>query len=73
MWEPKKCKIPSLGDILVLQEFVDMFEEIPGLSPKGDIDFFIDSVLRVALVSKVPYIMSSWLEEVKNVVGRIVE
>jgi hypothetical protein len=43
----------------VLQEFADVFEEIPGLPPKRDIDFSIDLMPRVAPVSKTPYRMST--------------
>ena len=43
-----------------MKEFVDVFpNEIQGLPPKRDIDFTIDLVPRVALVSKTPYRMST--------------
>jgi hypothetical protein len=35
-----------------------VFEEIPFLPPKSDIDFSIDLIPRDALVSKTPYRMS---------------
>jgi hypothetical protein len=42
-----------------LKEFEDVFQEIPRLSPKGEIDFSIDLVLGVSLVSKTCYRMST--------------
>ena len=49
-----------LEEYLVLQEFRDVFpDEIPGLPRKRDIDFTIEIVLGVALVSKTPYQMST--------------
>ena len=42
----------------MLQEFKDVFpDDITGLPPKRDIDFTIELVLGVALVSKIPYRM----------------
>ena len=47
---------PRLEDFQVLQEFRDVFpDEILGLPPKRDIDFMIELVPGVALVSKIPY------------------
>jgi hypothetical protein len=43
---------------LVLQEFEDVFQEIPGLPPRREIDFSIDLVPGAAPVSKTPYRMS---------------
>jgi len=52
-------KKPKLEDFVVLEEFQDIFaEEIPGLPPKREMDFSIDSLPRYALVSNAPYIMS---------------
>lgn len=54
-----KDKTTTLGNILVIQEFANVFlEEIPGLPPKRDIDFTIELVLRAAPVSRAPYRMS---------------
>ena len=50
---------PDISDFPVLQEFVDVFQEVPGLMPKRDIDFSIDSVPGVAPISKTPYTMST--------------
>jgi hypothetical protein len=57
--EPEKTKGPSLEGFPVLQEFEDVFKEIPGLPPKRDINFSIDLVPGAALVSKTPYKMST--------------
>ena len=43
----------------MVQEFIDVFQEIPKLPPKRDIDFSIDFVPRTNLVSKAPYRMST--------------
>jgi hypothetical protein len=57
--DPVDIKGPSLEDFSVLQEFEDVFQEIPGLPPRREIDFSIDLVPRVAPVSKTPYRMST--------------
>jgi hypothetical protein len=54
-----QVKNPSLEEFPVLQEFEDVFGEIPGLPPKRDIDFSIDLMLGVAPISKTPYRMST--------------
>jgi hypothetical protein len=48
--EPDNTKGPSLEYFLVLREFEDVFQEIPGFPPRREIDFLIDLVLRVASV-----------------------
>jgi hypothetical protein len=58
MEEPMKDKKPSLEYYLVLKEFEDVFEELPGFPPNIDIDFSIDLMSRVSPLSKTPYIMS---------------
>jgi hypothetical protein len=71
MEEAYKDKVPILEDHVVLQDFEDVFKEIPGLPPKRDIDFSINLMPGVAPVSKTPYKMSTlelkqlqmWLEE----------
>ena len=51
---------PSLNDYLVLQEFADMFQsELPGMPPPRAVDFHIDLVPRVELVSRAPYRMTT--------------
>jgi hypothetical protein len=57
--ETDNTKGPSLEDFSVLQKFEDVFQEILGFPPKREIDFSIDLVPRVALVSKTPYRMST--------------
>jgi hypothetical protein len=39
--EPTKNKSPNIEDFVVLQEFEDVFGEIPGFPPKRDIDFLL--------------------------------
>ena len=43
----------------VLQEFVDVFREVPGLPPKRELDFSIDLVSRSVPISKTPYRMGT--------------
>lgn len=57
--KPTKWKSPILEDFAVLKEFANVFNEILGLPPKRDIDFSIDLVLGDAIVSNIPYIMST--------------
>jgi hypothetical protein len=54
-----KDKEPSLEDYPVLKEYEDVFEELPRLPLKRDIDFSIELMPRAALVSKTPYKMST--------------
>jgi hypothetical protein len=55
--EPENTKGPSLEDFSILQEFEDVFQEIPWFLPKREIYFAIDLVLGATMVSKTPYIM----------------
>jgi predicted aspartyl protease len=55
--KPDNTKGPILEDFSILQEFEDVFQEIPKLPPRREIDFSIDLVLGAALVLKTPYIM----------------
>jgi hypothetical protein len=57
--ELDNTKGPSLEDLSVLQEFEDVFQEMPGFPPRREIDFSIDLVPGVAPVSKTPYKMST--------------
>jgi hypothetical protein len=52
--EPDNTKGPRLEYFLVLQEFEDVFQEIPRLPPRREIDFSIDLVSGVSPVSKTP-------------------
>ena len=55
-----KDEEPRIEDYPVLQKFRDVFlDEVLGLPPKRDIDFTINLVPGVALVSKDPYRMST--------------
>jgi hypothetical protein len=59
MEETPKDKVSNLEDHAVLEEFEDVFKEVPGLPPKRDIDFSINLMPRATLVSKTPYRMST--------------
>ena len=51
--------VSNLEDHRVLKEFEDVFQEVPGLPPKRDIDFSINLIPGAAPVSKAPYRMST--------------
>jgi hypothetical protein len=57
--EASKDEISKIGDHAVLKEFEDVFQEVPRLRPKRDIDFSVNLMPGVAPVSKDPYIMST--------------
>jgi hypothetical protein len=57
--EPKKTKGPRLEYLLVLQEFEDVLQEIPGFPPKREIYFSIYLIPRVYPLSKIPFRMST--------------
>jgi hypothetical protein len=59
MEETTKDKVPNLEDHAVLEDFEDVFKEVPGLPPKRDIDFSINLMHEAIPVSKTPYIMST--------------
>ena len=46
-------------DILVVQEFLDVFQEEPGLPPDRKIELVIELVPSTAPISKTPYRMAS--------------
>ena len=48
-----------MQDYPILQNFVDIFQEPPGIPPKRDIDFSIDLVSGTVPSSKAPYRMST--------------
>jgi hypothetical protein len=50
--------VSNLEDHRVLKEFEDVFQEVPGLPPKRDIDFSINLMSGEAPISKAPYRMS---------------
>jgi hypothetical protein len=46
--------------ISVVEEFMDVFlEELPGMPPEREVDFYIDLILGTALITKRPYRMAS--------------
>ena len=51
--------VSNLEDHRVLKEFEDVFQEVPGLPPKRDIDFSINLMPGATPVSKDPYRMST--------------
>jgi hypothetical protein len=51
--------VSNMEDHRVLKEFEDVFQEVPGLPPKRDIDFSINLMPIAAPVSKAPYRMST--------------
>ena len=59
MEESKEGKEPELQDYPILQNFVDIFQEPPGIPPNRDIDFSIDLVSGTVPSSKAPYRMST--------------
>jgi hypothetical protein len=56
--ETPKDKVSNIGDHVVLKEFEDVFQELPELLPKRDIDFSVNLIPGIAPVSKDPYRMS---------------
>jgi hypothetical protein len=60
MWRSQKIpKDQVLNMFLALQEFEDVFKEIPRLPPRRDIYFSIDLVPRATPVSKTLYRMNT--------------
>jgi hypothetical protein len=57
--EASRDEVSRIGDHAVLIDFEDVFQEVPGLSPKRDIDFSINLMHGVTPVSKYPYRMST--------------
>jgi hypothetical protein len=58
MEEAPKDRVPSIEDCTILKEFKDVFKEILIFPLKKDIDFSINLMSRVTLVSNTPYRMS---------------
>jgi hypothetical protein len=53
-----QMKVTALEEILVVQEYPDVFpEELPGMPPDRDIEFLIELLPRVPPISKRPYRM----------------
>ena len=59
MEEASKDEVSNIGDHAVLKYFEDVFQEVPRLPPKRDIDFSINLKPGADLVLKSPYIMST--------------
>ena len=59
MEETPRDKVPNLEDHAVLEEFEDLFKEVPGLPSNRDIAFSINLMPGAAPVSKIPYRMST--------------
>jgi hypothetical protein len=59
MEETTKDKVSNIKYYVVLKEFQDVFNEIPRLLPKRDIDFSINWMPGTVPVSKTPYKMST--------------
>jgi hypothetical protein len=57
--EESRDEVSKIGYHAVLIEFEDIFQEVPELPPKRDIDFYINLMPGVAPVSKDPYRMSA--------------
>jgi hypothetical protein len=57
--ETPRDKVPNLEDYAVLEDFEDVFKEVPGLPPRRDIDFSINLMPGAVPVSKTPYRMST--------------
>jgi len=45
-------------DILIVQEFLEVFQEVPGLPPDQEIEFAIELVPGTTPISKAPYRMA---------------
>ena len=46
-----------IAQIPIVRDFEDIFQDILGLSPKKEIDFYIELVPRTSPISKTPYYM----------------
>ena len=62
-----------VGDnIRVVRDFPDVFpQELPGMTPKREVEFVIDLLPRTAPISKRPYRMS--VEELKELKKQLTE
>jgi hypothetical protein len=56
--EASRDEVSKIGDHAVLIDFEDVFQEVPKLPPKRDINFSINLMPGAAPVSKAPYRMS---------------
>jgi hypothetical protein len=69
--EASRYEVPNIGDQEVLTEFEDVFQEVPGLPSKRDIDFSINLMPGADPVSKDPYRMS--MSELKDLLLQLKE
>jgi len=53
-------KTPELQpkEIPIVQEFLEVFQEVPGLPPDREIEFAIELLLGTTTISKAPYRMA---------------
>ena len=59
MKETPKDKVPNLEDHAVLEDFEDVFKEVPELPPRRDIYFCINLMPGATSISKTPYRIST--------------
>jgi hypothetical protein len=57
--EASRDEVSRIGDHEVITRFKDVFQEVPRLPPKRDIDFSINLMPGASPLSKAPYIMST--------------
>ena len=59
---------PGVSDVPIVNEFLDVFlEELPGLPPQREVEFQIETIPGVALISIAPYRMApAELKELKK-------
>jgi hypothetical protein len=49
----------ATGSVSVVEEFMDVFpEELPGMPPKREVEFYIDLIPGTAPIAKRPYRMA---------------
>jgi hypothetical protein len=49
----------ATGSVSVVEEFIDVFpEELPGMPPEREVEFYIDLIPRTAPIVKRPYCMA---------------
>jgi len=48
----------DLKSIPVVQEFLEVFQEVPGLPPDQELEFAIELIPGMATISKAPYRMA---------------
>jgi hypothetical protein len=68
-----QTKVLALEEIRVVQEYLDVFlEDLPGMSPDGNMEFLIELLPTTPPVSKRPYRMPvNELVEVKKQIAKL--